>query len=479
MPVEWAGLGPELLLALDRRRPEPLRAQLERELRDAIRSGRLAAGERLPSSRALATELGLSRGLVLECYSQLQAEGFLTSRSGSATRVAAGAMTPADLPAAPSESARLDVDFLPGVPDLTSFPRRDWTWAMRESVRDATPADFGYGDLRGAMALRHVLEAYLRRVRGAAADAQQIVICVGFAQGLNLVLGALARDGLRRVAIEDPGDDEYFEIATRFGIEAVPVAIDERGIDVEALEAADVGSVILTPTHQFPTGNALAPERRQALVRWANDRRATIIEDDYDAEFRYDRDPVGALQGLAPDRVALIGTVSKSLAPALRLGWVVCPPALLEAVTDDKRLGDRGSSVLDQLALARLIESGRFDRHLRRMRWVYAARRDTLVAALAAHAPRVSLSGLNAGFHGVAHLPDGADESAIIERARERSVGLEGMSDYRPGGGSGPPQLVLGFGNLSEVAIERGIRTVADLLEPRRATGSRRRKAAH
>ncbi len=466
MSVEWAGLGPELLLALDRSRGEPLRSQLERELREAIRSGRLAAGERLPSSRVLAAELGLSRGLVLECYTQLQAEGFLTSRSGSATRVAAGGLAPSDLPAAPAPAPRLDVDFLPGVPDLSSFPRRDWAWAMRETCRDATPAELGYGDPRGTEALRRVLEGYLRRVRGVAADARQIVVCVGFAQGVNLVLGSLARDGVRRVAIEDPGDDEYHEIAARIGIEAVPVAIDERGIDVDGLVATDVRAVILTPTHQFPTGNALAPERRQALVSWANERSATIIEDDYDAEFRYDRDPVGALQGLAPDRVALIGTVSKSLAPAMRLGWVVCPPALLDSVIEDKRLGDRGSPALEQLALATLIESGRFDRHLRHMRAVYAGRRDTLVAALTARAPELLLSGLNAGFHAVAHLPAGADEREVIELARERSVGLHGMSSCRTGADGGPPQLVLGFGNLSETAIERGIRTVADLLAP-------------
>jgi GntR family transcriptional regulator/MocR family aminotransferase len=359
---------------------------------------------------------------------------------------------------------RLDVEFLPGVPDLTSFPRRDWAWAMRESCHEATPAELGYGDPRGTDALRRVLEGYLRRVRGAAADAQRIVICVGFAQGVNLVLGSLARGGHRRVAIEDPGDDEYYEIAARLGMEAVPVVIDERGIDVGALASTDARAVILTPTHQFPTGNALAPERRQALVSWANERGATIIEDDYDAEFRYDRDPVGALQGLAPDRVALIGTVSKSLAPALRLGWLVCPPELLDSVIEDKRLGDRGSPGLEQRALARLIESGRFDRHLRHMRAVYAGRRDALVAALAAHAPEVALGGLNAGFHGVAHLPAGTDESALVERARERSVGLQGMSYYRLSGSGGPPQLVLGFGNLSEAAIKRGVKKIADLL---------------
>jgi GntR family transcriptional regulator / MocR family aminotransferase len=493
MPIEWAGLGPELLLALDRTRPEPLRAQLERELREAIRSGRLAAGERLPSSRAMAAELGISRGLVLECYSQLQAEGFLTSRAGSATRVAAGGLAPAQSaspspdrsadrspnrspdespeemrshapePGGPVPSRRLAVDFCPGIPDLTSFPRADWARAMRDSCRDATPSDLGYGDPRGIEQLRVVLAGYLRRVRGAAADAENIVICVGFGQGINLVLRSLADDGVRRVAIEDPGDDDYLTIGRRLGIEVVPVPIDERGIDVDALAATGVRAVILTPTHQFPTGTALAPERRQALVAWAGEREATIIEDDYDAEFRYDREPVGALQGLAPDRVALIGTVSKSLAPALRLGWVVSPSRLLDSVTEDKRLSDRGSPTLEQLALAELIESGRYDRHLRRMRDAYGKRRDALVRSLAKHAPHVGLHGLAAGFHAVAQLRDGADEDRIVEAARDRSIGLYGMSSFCLGAATRPPQLVLGFGNLTEAAIARGIETIADL----------------
>jgi GntR family transcriptional regulator / MocR family aminotransferase len=474
MPIEWAGLGPDVLLKLDRTRAEPLRVQLERELREAIRSGRLAAGERLPSSRAMAAALGISRGLVIDCYSQLQAEGFLTSRTGSATRVAAGALAPVPSrspsppltpePTGPAPSTRLAVDFCPGVPDLTSFPRADWARAMRDSCRNATPSELGYGDPRGTETLREVLAEYLRRVRGTVADAERIVICVGFGQGINLVLRSLAGDGIRRVAIEDPGDDDYLEICARLGIEAVPVPIDERGIDVDALAATDVRAVILTPTHQFPTGTALAPERRQALVAWAGERDATIIEDDYDAEFRYDRDPVGALQGLAPERVALIGTVSKSLAPALRLGWVVCPARLLEAVVEDKRLSDRGSPTLEQLALAMLIESGRYDRHLRRMRDVYGGRRDALVHTLAEQAPHIGLQGLAAGFHAVARLRPEADEQAIVEAARARSIGLYGMSSYRPSGRTGPPELVLGFGNLTETAIARGIAAIGDLL---------------
>jgi GntR family transcriptional regulator/MocR family aminotransferase len=179
----------------------------------------------------MAAELGLSRGLVLECYSQLQAEGFLTSQTGSATRVASGALTPSTLPVKPAPPPRLAVDFRPGVPDLTSFPRREWAWALRESCRNATPAELGYGDPRGTEALRQMLAGYLRRVRATVADAEQIVICIGFAQGVNLVLRSLADAGVRRVAIEDPGDNDYHAISSRLGIEAVPVPIDERGID--------------------------------------------------------------------------------------------------------------------------------------------------------------------------------------------------------------------------------------------------------
>ena len=246
MPIEWAGLGPGVLLRVDRNLAEPLGSQLERELRDAIRSGKLAGGERLPSSRAMAAELGISRGLVLECYSQLQAEGFLAARSGSGTRVAAGALAPSRLPVRPPPPSRLAVDFRPGVPDLTSFPRRDWVWALRGACREATASDLGYGDPRGAVALREVLAAYLGRVRGAVADAEQITICSGFGQGINLVLRSLAQEGVRRVAIEDPGDTDYQAIATRLGVEAVPVPVDQRGIDVDALAASQVRAVVLT-----------------------------------------------------------------------------------------------------------------------------------------------------------------------------------------------------------------------------------------
>ena len=250
-------------------------------------------------------------------------------------------------------------------------------------------------------------------------------------------------------------------------MEVIPVPVDESGLDVDALAATGARACVLTPAHQWPTGVVLSPQRRLQLVPWAACRDATIIEDDYDAEFRYDREPVGALQGLAADRVAALGTVSKSLAPALRLGWILCPPAMADAVAEEKALHDRGSPVVDQLALATLIESGRYDRHLRRMRAVYSRRRGTLVDALARHAPEVRVTGLAAGFHAVAHLPEPLGEQAVVSAAQARSIGLYAMGTYRSDGAATPAQLVLGFGNLGDRSIQEGIAAIGDLLRRR------------
>jgi GntR family transcriptional regulator / MocR family aminotransferase len=470
MPIQWAGWSPGLLLPLDRDGRVPLRSQLEAGLRDAIRTGRLHSGERLPSSRALASELAVSRGLVQECYGQLLSEGYLTSHAGSATRVAAGAYPAGPLPGPrPAPPPRLIADFRAGVPDLASFPRSDWVWATREACRSAATSDLDYGDPRGSAVLRQVVAGYLRRVRAAAADPDLVVISTGFAQGIVLVLRALAGRGIRCVAFEDPGypsadTSETVQAAGGAGFEVVHVLVDESGLDVAALEASPAQVVLVTPAHQAPTGVVLTARRRHELVAWAYRNDGFIIEDDYDSEFRYDREPVGVLQGLAPDRVFTIGTTSKALAPALRLGWVLAPPSLAEAIAVEKRIGDRGSSTLDQVALAALLESGRYDRHLRRMRSVYAGRRAALIDALGRHAPEVRLTGLAAGFHAVAHLPVRADEEEVITAARERLVGLYGMSAERAAAVAAPAQLVMGFGNLTERAIEAGVAAVADLL---------------
>jgi len=330
-------------------------------------------------------------------------------------------------------------------------------------------ADLDYGDPRGSGALREVVAGYLRRVRAAAAGQRDIIICTGFAQGLNLVLRVLNQVGVERVAFEDPGYGDI-EASTSVrsaglaGAQAVHVPGDDLGVDVAALEASGARAVVVTPAHQSPTGVVLAAQRRHALVEWASRHDAFIVEDDYDSEFRYDREPVGVLQGIAPDRVFTLGTVSKSLAPTVRLGWVIAPPALAGAVAEAKTVSDRGSSGLDQLALAALLTSGRYDRHLRRMRGTYARRRTVLIEALGRHAPGVRLTGLAAGFHAVAHLPASADEEAVVAEALRRSVGLYAMGPFRASRGDAPPQLVLGFGLVNERAIEAGIAAVADLL---------------
>jgi GntR family transcriptional regulator/MocR family aminotransferase len=486
MAIEWSGLSPGLLVRLDRSDSQPLGAQLEASLREAIRGGRLRAGERLPSSRELARALGVSRGMVQDCYGQLLAEGYLTSRTGSATRVAGisglhAGDQPAASPAVVSPSAPppgrhpseppLIADFQPGVPDLSSFPRTDWAWAIKQACTQAASADLGYGDPHGSVVLREVLAGYLRRVRAAAADPARMIISTGFAQGINLVLRALARQGgMTCVAFEDPGygsaqADETVRAALAMGIHVTYVPVDEQGLVVGQLTASGAQAVVVTPAHQSPTGVVLSPPRRRALTDWARRSGGYVIEDDYDSEFRYDKEPVGALQGLAPEHVFLLGTASKALAPAVRLGWVHAPSPLASAVAAEKEMSDRGSCTLDQLALATLLTTGRYDRHLRRMRTVYAARRTVLTDAFARHAPGVQLTGLAAGFHAVAHLPPGADETAVIAAARERRVGLHGIGGYRGAPDTAaPPALVMGFGNVRERAIEPAIAAVADLL---------------
>ena len=493
MAIEWSGLSPELLVRLDRSAREPLRTQLEASLREAIREGRLRAGERLPSSRELARELGISRGMVQECYGQLLAEGYLTSRTGSATRVAdisgqppAGrqpaGQPPAGQPAAgPAAIApppprqppgpSLIADFQHGVPDLSSFPRADWAWAVKQACTQAASADLGYGDPRGSAVLREVLAGYLRRVRAAAASPAQMIISTGFAQGISLVLRALARQGgVTRVAFEDPGygsaqADETIRAVLGMGIDVTYVPVDEQGLVVSELNTSGAQAVVVTPAHQSPTGVVLSPARRHALTDWARRGGGYVIEDDYDSEFRHDKEPVGALQGLAPDQVFLLGTASKALAPAVRLGWVHAPAALAAAVAAEKEMSDRGSCTIDQLALATLLTTGRYDRHLRRMRTVYAARRTALVEAFARHAPGIRLTGLAAGFHAVAPLPPRADEAAVIAAARERRVGLYGISEYRGDPDApAPPALVIGFGNVGERAIDPAAAAIADLL---------------
>src|SRR4051812_25509652 len=451
--------GIELLVRLDRDGPLPLRGQLEQQLRDADRSGGLRPGSVLPATRALAAELAVARNVVTDAYAQLVAEGYLVSRQGAPTRVAqvAGAR-PTETRRAAAED-RWRYDFRPGAPDGALFPRRLWSGALTEALRAVPDARFDYGDPRGTPELRLALARYLGRVRGVAADPEAIVVTSGVAQGVALAGRALQARGVRRLGVEDPSSGPLLEQVASIGLAPVPVSVDEHGVDVGALRASDAEALLVTPAHQFPTGVVLAPERRAAVLAWADERDAFVFEDDYDAEFRYDRAPVGALQGLRPDRVLYAGSVSKTLAPALRLGWLVVPDALRDEVVRQKANDDRATPLLEQLGLALLLERGELDRHLRRTRPIYRRRRDALVAALGRHLPAARPQGAAAGLHLLVPLPPEVDEGAVVAAARARGVALSGLAEHclRPAG----PAVVLGYGRITEATIERGVQELA------------------
>jgi GntR family transcriptional regulator/MocR family aminotransferase len=350
-------------------------------------------------------------------------------------------------------------DFRPGAPDLGSFPKSAWLKAMGKALAAMEPRDFGYDHRHGTPALREVIAAYLGRVRGVVADPGQVLITSGFEQGRALVARTLRAGGARRIAVENPG---YSNLAplTAAGLAIVPIPVDGQGLDVECLWREPADAVLTTPAHQYPTGVLLGGTRRRRLVAWLREHDAICVEDDYDAEFRYDRDPVAALQGMDPQRVIYAGTVSKILAPALRLGWLVVPPALLAAVRLQHALLDYGPSRLEQHALAALIEGGEFDRHLRRMRLVYRRRREALVSAVVEHIPGASISGIAAGLHAAVHLPGPVDEAALTEACARRGVALEFMSAHQM-----PPEpdrtiLLLGYTRLSEAHIRAGVRAL-------------------
>jgi len=473
---------PELLVELRRQHKLPLRAQLEDGLREAARSGRLSGGARLPATRALAADLGVSRRLVVDAYAQLVAEGYLTARRGAGTYVS-DAATAASAPAAAVESGALGVDFFPGFPDLASFPRREWLRAVRDTLATASAASLGYPDARGALELRCVLAEHLRRVRGVVADPQRIVVCSGTAQALVLLARAL---GQPHLAVEDPGLPPHRAILAAHGARLSALPVDAEGARVAELPrvAAQAGSldgVLVTPAHQCPTGVALAPARRAALLEWAATGSGFVIEDDYDAEYRYDRAPLGALQGLAPDRIIYLGTVSKTLAPALRLGWLVLPPALVELVVEQRNLADHGAPTLEQLALARLMQSGAYDRHLRQARRRYRARRDALIDAVARYHPGARVTGIAAGLHAIVRLPHSFEVAALMRAAAARSVSVYPLALAYMLPEAHDDGLVLGYANLSESRIELGVRALAEALAELSdgvgANGGRRRRA--
>jgi GntR family transcriptional regulator / MocR family aminotransferase len=473
------GVPSDLLLGLRAAKGRGMRVRLEHALRAAIQARRLVAGVRLPPTRELAADLGVSRGVVVAAYANLIADGYLEAQQGAGTRVRAGAQPRSRQP--PLEQPRYDpeVDFpdarrlrdgspsvrmFGGLPDPALFPRAQWMRHYRAALAELPDRELTYPRPLGATALRDALVAYLGRVRGVVTARDQLLVCSGITQGLTLVCRALRRSGVRRVAVEDPCFGPHRAAIAMTGLEPVPIAVDSGGLDVSQLVTADVGAVLVVPAHSYPTGSALDGPRRRELIRWACERGRLVLEDDYDAEFRYGRAPIGALQGHGPDNVVYLGSASKTFTPALRLGWVAAPASLIDALEREKRVDDLGSSLIDQLAFARFLDSGDFSRYLRRVHPIYRARRDAALEALTQLLPEGRCTGTHAGLHLHVTLPQDVDELALSRAAYEHGVLLERAAAHWANPDNAPPSIVVGYGAFPETTMRRIIGVLATAL---------------
>ncbi|MFJ2863444.1 PLP-dependent aminotransferase family protein [Kitasatospora sp. NPDC087314] len=464
--------------------PGGLTGWLARRLREAVADGRLPIGTRLPASRVLAAELGVSRGVVTDAYRRLTEEGQVAGRGRAGTVVVAVPAPPAAPLPAPSPTGpapvlfRADpdpevfellratparIDLTPGVPDLAAFPRAAWLRAERAVLDGLAAHDLGYGDVRGHPALRLAVTHWLARNRGVRADPDEVLIVAGTAQALALLGRALGRVGVTEVAAEDPGSLGARRHLAHWLAATPPVPVDAEGVRVDALRATGAPAVLLTPAHQYPTGVVLGGDRRRELLRWAGEG-GLVIEDDYDAEHRYDRPPVPALRAALPDQVCYAGSISKLLAPALRTGWLLVPPRLREAVLEAKRFADLGNPVLPQLVLARLMESGELDRHLRLLRHRHRRRRDAMIAAVRTHLPGATVHGAAAGLHLMLTLPPGVRctdtelaTAALAEGVKVQPLSWHARLPY-------PPGLVLGYAAGAPREIDEGVAVLGRLL---------------
>ena len=434
-------------LHLDLSPTRPARS-LATALRTAILDGRLGPDTRLPAARSLAVDLDISRNTVADVYAQLAAEGWLESRVGAGTWVSGQVPAPAPGPARRDRTPRRLIDLRGGIPDASGFARREWVTAVRTATMRATAAELGYPDPAGTPRLRTALAGYLARTRGVAVQPGSVLVGQGFGELLVLICRALRERGAARVAVEAYGHDYHRQLIASTGLEPVAVGVDDDGADVGAIEAAIVDAVLLTPAHQFPVGVPLAAYRRRSLLAWAQRTGAVVLEDDYDGEFRYDRRTIGALQALAPDRVAYLGTASKAVAPALGLAWAVMPDWLRPQVIEQRQLAGGQPAALHQVALAEFIDAHEYDRSVRRYRGVFRARRTRLEAVVADQLPGSEVTGLAAGLQCLLRLPPGTDERRVERAAQRRGLRLAGLDSLRAPGAPGGayPALVVGYG---------------------------------
>jgi GntR family transcriptional regulator/MocR family aminotransferase len=438
-------------------------------IRGAIIDGRLQAGAPLPATRLLADDLGVSRGVIVEAYQRLADEGLVSARPGAGTRVLGLSRRPAptertELALLPQPwRARAEIDLSPGVPDLSGFPRVAWLRAEKLVLEQASVADLGYGDPRGSPWLRTELAGWLARTRGLRAHPDDIIVVTGVAQALALLAQVLRARAVGEIAVEDPGSRGARDELAYWGLRPVPVPVDEHGLQVDDLVRGGLRAVLLTPAHQFPTGVVLAPRRRRDLLDWAAGADALIIEDDYDAEYRYDRAPVPALQASAPGLVAYAGSTSKTLAPGMRLGWLIPPSRLHADLVEAKHASDLGSPALPQLVLARLIASGELEQHIRQVRKRQRSRRDALLRALHEHLPAARVQGIAAGLHLLITFPGRAGPDTDLAQAILRAgVLVHPLSwhRHRPG----VPGIVLGYAAHTPDQLHEAVRRIARVL---------------
>jgi len=429
-------------------------------LRSAVADGRLPVGSAVPPTRVLAVELGVSRGAVVEAYRRLSDEGLLEGRRGGGTTVTT-AVAHAEPARTTSSQQPAAFDLTPGVPDLSAFPAAAWLRAERAVLSELTPAALRYGDPRGAAPLRAAVAGWLARRRGVRVDPQDVLVVSGVAQALALLAHVLTARGTSWIGFEDPGSRGAREHIEHWGLRTVPVPVDDDGLVVDALRGSGVDAVVTTPAHQFPTGVVLAPQRRRSLVEWALSG-GLVVEDDYDAEHRYDRTPVAAVQTLAPDRVVHVSSVSKSLAPALRLGWVVAPADLRSELVDAKAHTDICSPGLAQLVLARMMAGGELDRHLRLMHARHRRRRDAVLEAVATHLPQARVHGVAAGLHLMLTLPGVQDDVGLAARALELEVRTQALSMHRRS--PGVAGLVLGYAACPPDRLREAVQRIASVV---------------
>ncbi|MFG1906463.1 PLP-dependent aminotransferase family protein [Kribbella sp. NPDC048928] len=482
-------------------------------LRTAISSGHLPIGARLPATRTLAADLGISRGVVTESYQRLTEDGQVAGHGRSGTVVLAAPITPSrsrpatvvgaasvadrstgrsrlrirartpetaagsadftDTSCPPADdlqifdslrSAPARIDLTPGVPDLAAFPRAAWLRAERAVLTELRSAEFGYGDPAGTPALRRAVAAWLARYRGIVADPEDLIVVAGVAQAIGILAQVLDRHGFHEIAVEDPGSLGSRQHLQGWGMQTPPIPVDDRGLRVDVLRESKAPVVMTTPAHHFPTGVVLDGERRRELIQWATDG-GLIIEDDYDAEHRYDRPPVPALRAMLPDRVIYLGSVSKLLAPALRIGWMLAPPQYSDELIARKRLADLGNASLPQLTLAHLMESGELERQLRFLRRRHRTRRDAMVAAIREHLPTATIHGAAAGLHLTITFAGNENDAALAAAALEAGVKCHPLSwhcqlPHTPG-------LVLGYAARTPTEITEAIETIGKLSSAR------------